>query len=840
MRIGRHRDVSIRLFAERSRKTLMVVIAVCVLATGAAWAATHVLLVGPQADGSAITPQGWRVTPAGEQTALGSGPLAVAVSPDGTFALVANAGYGDHSLMVIDSATGTVRQTIGTSSNALRAEGSNGLERLPVHFYYPPGVGVTGYYTGIVFSPDGTKAYASDGPGSGIHTFTVSRRGELKEGSEIQLHGRVWPAGIAISGDGSRLFVAGNLSDELLIVDPFARKRASVVPVSVGHLPYAVVLDHSGSLAYVSSWGGRTVSVVDTAAAEVVKTLTVGLHPSAMALNPKNNELYCADTDSDTISVIDSKSATFLRTIDMHFAGGSEVGASPNGLAVSPDGRRLYVADAGVNYLAVVDLGAHAGSPQAVDKVAGEIPTGWYPADVAVDPAGQRLFVVNMKGVAVGPVGPGQYVGLMLNGTLSRIPVPTQNELKSYTAQVKANSGVQETPAPNDGGVIPTYVGGESPIKHVIYVLKENRTYDQVLGDLEKGNGDPSLVMYPEKVTPNQHELARRFVTLDNFYCDAEVSADGWSWSNSAYANTYIQKNWPLDYNIWTRPYDFGWAGDEETAGFPGDPDDAFLWDRLHQKKISYINYGFFMNGLPIEVPDAMPNLIGHTDLGYSGWDLKYSDQDRIDRWLTQFDGYKDAGTMPTVQFVYLPRDHTMVTATGQPQPTSMVADNDLALGRLVDAVSHSGFWKDTAIFVVEDDAQDGPDHVDAHRTIAQVISPYSQHATVDSTFYSTVSMLRTMELIVGVEPLTIFDATATPMSACFSTTPSLATYDAIIPGTSLTATNSADAPMAETASLLDFSRPDALPERMVNEALWKDIKGADSEMPEPIDSRDR
>jgi YVTN family beta-propeller protein len=340
MRIRLRSAFSNRLFAGKRRRTLAAAIAVCAVATGVAWAATQALHAGFQPGGTAITPQGWRVTPAGKQTALGSGPLAVAVSPNGRFALVANAGYGNQSLMVIDSATGAVRQTIGTNSNALRAEGSNGLERLPVHFYYPPGAGVTGYYTGIVFSPDGTKAYASDGPGSGIHTFTVSR-GRLKEGSEIQLHGRVWPAGIAISRDGSRLFVAGNLADQLLIVDPSSRKRASVVPVPVGHLPYAVVLNHSGSLAYVSSWGGRTVTVVDTAAATVVATLDVDLHPSAMALNPKNAELYVANSDSDSISVIDSDTMTVLRTFDVHFAGSGHVGASPNGLAVSPDGKRL-------------------------------------------------------------------------------------------------------------------------------------------------------------------------------------------------------------------------------------------------------------------------------------------------------------------------------------------------------------------------------------------------------------------------------------------------------------------------------------------------------------------
>jgi YVTN family beta-propeller protein len=823
------------LFAGKRRKLVALAIVVCAFTTGIAWAATHDLFPGPQPDGSAITPQGWRVTPAGEQTALGSGPLAVAVSPKGKFAIVANAGYGNHSLMVVDTATGAVRQTIETHSNALRAEGSSGRDDLAVRYYYPPGAGVQGYYFGLAFSPDGSRAYASDGPGSGIHTFTISH-GVLSEGQEIQLHGRVWPAGIAVSPDGGRLLVAGNLSDELIIVNPFARKRTASVHVPVGHLPYAVVLDHSGSLAYVSNWGASTVSVVDTSTAEVIETIDVGLHPSAMALNPENDELYVADTDSDTISVVDSASATLLRTIDMHFAGGPHIGASPNGLAVSPDGSTLYVANAGVNDVAVVKL-APAGSTNADDALAGLIPTAWYPADLAVDRLGHQLLVVNMKGMGVGPIGPGEYVGLRLQGTLSSIPVPGSAELDAFTAQVLANNQVQEDGAPNDGSVIPQKVGDPSPIKYVIYVLKENRTFDQVLGDLGRGNCDPGLVMFPETVTPNQHELARRFVTLDNFYCDAEVSADGWAWSNMAYANTYIQKNWPPDYNIWTRPYDFGWAGDEETAGYTGEPDESFLWDRLAQAGISYRNYGFYMNGLPIEVPESMPNLIGHTDPDYPGWDLKYSEQDRIDTWLADFRECEAAGAMPTVQFVYLPRDHTMVTATGRPAPTAMMADNDLALGRLVEAVSHSTFWGETAIFVVEDDAQDGPDHVDCHRTIAQVISPYTQTGMIDSTFYSTVSMLRTMELIVGVEPLTIFDATATPMSYCFVATPDYDPYTALVPGVDMTATNRASAPGAEMCTTLDFSQPDALPARLVNEVLWKAIRGVESEMPEPIGS---
>jgi len=839
MRVSRCLKASRRLAAAH-RKFLGVTVVVLALATGVAWAAQSVLVPGPQPDGTSVTPQGWRVTPAGAQTMLGSGPLGIAMSPDGAHALITNAGYSNHSLMLVDTATGIVQQTIGTQSNAVRAEKNNELNRMMTHFYYYGGA--HGFYNGVAFSPDGAQAYASDGPGDGIHTFTF-KAGLLVEGQEINLQGGVWPAGVAVSRDGSRLYVAGNLSDQLIIVNP--TKRKVVASVAVGHLPYDVALNHKGTLAYVSSWGGTTVTVVNTATATVVKTLNVGTHPSSLALNPRNSELYVADTDSDTITVIDSNAATVLRTIDDRPFAGAKIGASPNGLAVSPDGRTLYVANAGDNDVAVVKLAA-AGSKVATDTVGGLIPTAWYPSAVAVDPAGATLFVVNMKGLGVGPVQPGQYVGSMLQGTLSKIAVPGMTQLADYTAAVAANDLFKQ-PAPAGNAVIPPTPGGATPIKHVIYVMKENRTYDQVLGDLGRGNGDPSLAMFPESVTPNQHALARQFVTLDNFYCDGEVSADGWSWSTASYANTYNQKNWPLDYSIWGRPYDFGGFANvpsdpdnTETAAFPGpDVTKCFLWDSLAAKGVSYRNYGFFIGALPALVPATMPGLAGHTDLNYSGWDLRYTDQNRVNEWLTEFHGFETSGTMPTVQFVYLPRDHTMNTATGQPTPTAMVADNDLALGRLVDAVSHSRFWGDTAIFVVEDDAQDGADHVDTHRTVAQVISPYSQTGVVNSTFYSTVSIMRTIELLVGVPPLTQFDATATPLTACFGAVPNMRPYTTIAPGASLTATNSASAPMAKLASTWDYSVPDATPEKLANEAVWKDIMGPDRPMPAPVGATD-
>jgi hypothetical protein len=401
---------------------------------------------------------------------------------------------------------------------------------------------------------------------------------------------------------------------------------------------------------------------------------------------------------------------------------------------------------------------------------------------------------------------------------------------------VRKNDLFDALPTVPDGSVIPTGPGDTGPIQHVIYVLKENRTYDQVLGDLEQGNGDPSIAIYGQDVTPNQHEFARRFATFDNFYADAETSADGWSWANGAYANDYIQRNWPLDYNWYRRPYDFGGFDVNENASLPGrDPgEDSYLWDGLAEAGVSYRNFGFFMDN-PVNIPKNMPNLVGHTDMKYPGWDLLVPDQVRIDRWLHVFAGYERSGSMPTVQFVYLPSDHTYSTTQYARKPSAYVADNDLAFGRLVDAVSHSAFWPNTAIFAMEDDAQDGPDHVDAHRSTAFVISPYTQTGMVDSTMYSSVSVLRTMELLTGIGPMSRFDAAATPMSAAFTTTPNLRPYTVLNPTVSLTATNGRNAPGSRLSAGIDFSEPDRIPMALLNRILWKAAKGRHAKMPPPI-----
>jgi YVTN family beta-propeller protein len=801
-----------------------VVAAVVTVATVAAVATAATPVAGPRPDGTAFTPQGWRVTPAGTQSDLGLWPMDVAMSPRGDLVLVANAGYARHSLMAIDPATGRVIQTI-------RASGAKS------HGWWDWASGhPTGYYVGIAFSPDGRHAWASDGPGSAIHAFRISGR-TLTETQHIKLtdnkgNENAWPGGITVSPDGGRLYVAGNLDDLLYVVDPVSRTTIGTVPV--GHLPYGVALNAAGTRAFVSNWGARTVSVVDTATREVVRTVTVGTHPCSIVASPTRNEIYVANGDSDSVSVLNATTGSVLRTIDLRPYPNAPVGASPDGMTVSSDGSTLYVTNGGDDDVAVVRL-ATGGTP---DRVAGLIPTAWYPSGVAVDASNSTLFAINMKGLGAGPhLDPTTYWPAFMGGTLSRIPVPNGTQLATYTAQVAANDRFGVTPTIPAGSPIPAHPGDPTPITHVIYVMKENRTYDQVLGDLGRGNGDPSLSIFGEDITPNQHELARRFVTFDNFYADAEVSADGWSWTTGAYANGYIQRNWPVDYNGYGRPYDFGGFGEGTTAGLPGEnPGRGFLWDEVGRAGISYRNFGFFVDN-PVDLQDSIPGLLGHTDPQYPGWDLSTPDQVRIDRWLDVFQGYQQLGSMPTVQFVYLPSDHTAGTTPRAGRPEAMVADNDLAFGRLVEAVSHSQFWGSTAIFGLEDDAQDGPDHVDGHRSTAYVISPYTQTGSVDSTFYSSVSVLRTIELILGLPPMTQFDAAANPMTAAFTSTPNMRPFTALPANVNLNAKNTLDSPMATASISIDFSAPDRIPMRLMNVILWKSMRGPHSRMPDPVHS---
>jgi len=473
---------------------------------------------------------------------------------------------------------------------------------------------------------------------------------------------------------------------------------------------------------------------------------------------------------------------------------------------------------------------------------------------VRVTPDGRKLLVANGKGLIskANPGGPqpglrqrresiDQYIGRLFRGTLSIIdladPGNFQLQMAAFTAEayrcspLRADNGVGAA-RPGDNP-IPLRPGEATPLKYCIYVVKENRTYDQVLGDMPEGNGDPSLCLFPEEVTPNHHQLAREFVLLDNFYVESEVSADGHEWSMGAYATDFVEKMWPLSYgHNASGKFPFPAEGNFEIAY----PASGYLWDRAKEAGVTYRSYGEFVaNGRTPTSPGRtrVKNLQGHFDPYYRGFDLAYADVKRADRFASELRRYESEGDMPQLQIVRLPNDHTRGVSRDTLTPRAYVADNDLALGRLVEAVSHSKFWAQTAIFVVEDDAQNGPDHVDAHRTIAFVISPYTKRKFVDSTLYSTTSMLRTMELILGMKPMTQFDAAARPMYPAFQAQPNFSPFTALPARIDLKEMNTAGAWGADLK--FDFAKEDAADDLLLNEVVWRSVRGAQSPMPAPV-----
>ena len=837
---GRHRWRLRRPTGRRSVATIAATGLMLSVAGVAAAALATYQHAGPQGDGTGYTSYGWHITPVGDRTNLGERPYGMALSPDGRTILVSNAGVHDQSVMAVDAASGRVLQKL--------------------HYPAPQAV-----FLGVTFAPDGSRAYVSGGPNNLIRVYRVADQ-RLHELAPLQLRASAksspFPAGLTVSKDGRRLYVADNLGNAMSVVNVTtgAERRAILNPATCPvtqyyfdpsqgracNFPYTVVLSADDSTAYVSNWGKRSVAVVDTASLRLKGNIEVGTHPSAMTRNPTNNELYVANTDSDTVSVVDTATNRVTRTISVEPYANAGVGSSPNALEVAPDGKTLYVANAGDNDIAVVRLG---GGGRA-DAVQGLIPTGWYPTGVAVSHSGNRLYMMSAKGLGAGPnprgpnpnrdreTPPNQYIGSMIKGMLTTLPVPSAERLADLTRRVEVNNGFTERGSvrvvgnPNQS-VVPYHVGGSSPIKHVIYIINENRTYDQVLGDLGQGNGDPSLTLFGPRVTPNHHKLSNQFTTLDNLYAAGEVSNDGWEWSTAANANTLNQKTWPTLYG--GRGYFYTAEGGTLAAAPGKDPTNSYIWDRLSQQGISFRNYGLWATPTPPVTVYNEPNLYANTDVSYPGFNMAIPDQVRYREWEREFRQYEKAGNLPTVQFMKFPRDHTCGTSPDCPSPKAMVADSDWATGKVVDAVSHSKFWKDTAIFIIEDDAQDGPDHVDAHRTVGHVVSPYTQlNGKVDSTFYSTMSFLRTMELILGLRPMTQFDAAATPLFNSFTDNADFAAYNAEKPEQSLTEPNLPSAPMAAQSSRMNFTVEDQAPQRELNEAIWQSVRGAGSKMPGP------
>jgi Phosphoesterase family len=560
--------------------------------------------------------------------------------------------------------------------------------------------------------------------------------------------------------------------------------------------------------------------------------------------------LYVACANSTQVSVFDLGTLAAIQTINCALYPAAPSGNTPNSLVLLPDGV-LLVANADANNLSAFNV-------QDPRKAAplGFIPTGWYPTAVRFNPVDKRIYVANGKGLSSKPnrYGPNplvparglnEYIGNILKGTVSIVEIPTPREIAAYTRQAYACSPLKEAADPLNEEVeadnpIPRRIGDTSPIKHCIYIIKENRTYDQVFGDLPQGNGEKELCLFPEAITPNHHKLAREFVLLDNFYVEGEVSADGHEWSMGAYATDFVEKYWPMSYRGSPRER-FGYPS-EGNLDYAARPAGGYIWDRCAEAGVTYRSYGEWIengrknrDGTFEESKATVKALDGHFDPKFRGYDLDYPDVKRAERFIAELQRFEKEGSFPQLTILRLPNDHTSGTRIGKPTPTAYVADNDLALGMVVEAITKSKFWTDTAIFVLEDDAQNGPDHVDAHRSVALVISPYTKRKHVDSTMYSTSSMLRTMELILGLKPMSQFDAAARPMYHSFTAKPDVTAYVHEVPKTDLKAVNMVGAWGAEWSERADLAKEDQADDILFNEVIWKSVKGPHSLMPPPV-----
>lgn len=816
-------------------------------------------LPGAKADGSVLLPNQWSLRPVGKQVVLGDFPVNVAVHPSGKFAVALHSGYGQHELSAVALPDGKIisRATVAES------------------FY------------GLAFSPDGTRVFCSGGGDEVIHEFKF-KDGYFTEPQDVHLRDvkeRGIPSGFAVSGDGQRLYAANLFGQDIVVAEverqtnsarfpllpdapavnldrtkvsenfdlAAAEKRAAAQQDAIpadAPFPYSCALDEPRGRLYVSLWAKAEVTVLEATTGAVLAHWPTGEHPCELLLAPSGKRLYVANAARNSVTVFDAESGQAMETLSAAMSPDAPPGSTPNSLALSPDGRILFVANAGNNNVAVFEVETPGKS-----RSLGFIPVGWYPTSVRVTPDGNHLLVANGKGLLShanrnGPQ-PGrepasnirEYIGGLFQGTLSIIPLPRKAEpfaekMKEFTARaLRCSPPPSAAPLARHGREhpIPSRFGAKSPIRYVIYIIKENRTYDQVLGDLPEGNGDPSLCLFDEGVTPNHHALAREFVLLDNFYVDSEVSADGHEWSVGGYATDFVEKTWPLNYGHNARgKYPYPSEGNLPVAT----PASGYLWDRARQAGVSYRSYGEFCAvGATAEAPahTRIAALEGHFDPWYRPWDLTYPDVKRAEHFADELKRFEAAGDMPRLQILRLPNDHTYGTAKGKLSPRAMVADNDLALGRLVEAVSRSKFWPQTAIFVLEDDAQNGPDHVDAHRSIAFVASPYAKRHFRDSTMYSTCSMLRTMELILGLKPMTQFDEAATPLYNSFQPSRDTRPFRALPVTVDPNERNLATAWGGKQSDEMNFAREDAVDDLQLNEIIWRSVKGADRPMPGPV-----
>ena len=751
---------------------------------------------------------GWKLTPAGKQVSVGPLPLNIVVTKNGRYAITSNSGMGENSLSVIDLKNVKEVQRV-ILSNA---------------------------WYGLVFNDNDSRLFVSGGNNNLVYIYNFSL-GRLTLKDSIILGAKYPKENISITGidfapSQNYLLVVSKESKSLYICDIISKKVINTIKFE-GEC-YDVKANRSGTFAYVSIWGKSEIAEINLNDCKIADEIKVGDHPCQLIITKDNSRLFVADANNNFTSVIDLRLKKEVEKLNSSLTVDAPPGSTPNALCFNGDESVLMVANANNNYIALFNI-----NQKNKSKSLGFIPVGWYPTAVKFIYQTKEILVANGKGLSSFPNSQKQYIGTLFQGTVSVIKFPSNEILAKYSEQVYENTpyiskgknwvGIQKV-IPDRHNLIRS-----DKIKHVFYIIKENRTYDQVFGDLAEGNGDSTLCFFPKKVTPNQHKLTEEFTLYDNFYDDAEVSASGHNWSTAAYATDYVEKLYPVNYGGRGQKYNF-------EGGSPIDaPSSGYIWNNVLNHHLSMRNYGEFTDEISTnnntKYVGADADLDIYTSHIYPGWDLNISDVYRYKQWEKEFDEYVQGDSLPDFTIMRLPNDHTFGTRIGALTPMAYVASNDYAVGLVVQKISGSKYWNNSIIFILEDDAQNGYDHIDAHRSTLLVISPYIKRHFVDHTMYSTSSVLKTIELTLGLPPMTQFDLSATPILFSITESADLNSFKVIQPEIDISERNTADSYGAEKCSHLNFTKEDAVPEDEFNEILWKAIKGENTPMPAPVHS---
>ena len=763
-----------------------------------------------------LLPNGWSLTPAGKSLSLGDLPLNIAVTSTKSLMAVTNNGQSQQSIQLIDVKSQKVLDNVIISKSWL----------------------------GLKFSQDENFLYASAGNDNQINKYSVSKN-KLRLVDSITL-GKKWPnkispTGIELNDATNTMYVTTKDDSSLYIIN--TKTKDILHKISLPCEAYTCLLSKDKNTLYISSWGNEKMLLYDVKNQKMSGEIRVGSHPNDFCISSTGKYMFVANANDNSVSIIDLRQSKVIETLNAALFTDAPTGSTTNGVALSDDNKTLYIANADNNCLSVFNVSNPGHSTSK-----GFIPVGWYPTCVKV--IGKTIYVANGKGFTsfANPNGPSpikkevettfqkgekvkkksQYIGGLFIGTLSIINTPTVAQLGLYSKQVYSNTPynkVKETTADGlSGNPIPKKIGDVSPIKHVFYIIKENRTYDQVLGDMPEGNGDKNLCLFGEKITPNLHAIAREFVLLDNFYADGEVSADGHNWSLGGYATDYLEKNWVTSYGGRGGGYDAEGTRDIANSKM------GFIWDYCKRAGISYRTYGEFAD----DYKPNIPVLKDHFCPYYTSWDQTVRDTTRVGQWKRDFDSLLSKNAVPQLNTLRIINDHTEGLKKGRPTPFAHVADNDLAIGMFVEYLRKSSIWNSSVVFVVEDDAQNGPDHVDAHRTTAYVAGGFVKRGFVDHTMYSTTSMLKTIELILGMPCMSQYDAAATPMFRSFMNQPQPSDFTIRSLQTDINQKNTASNKWQKISETFDFTKEDKIPDQLFTEVIWKAVKGLDAVVPVP------